>query len=275
MNWLHSALLGFVSGLYELLPLSASAGRGLLRQLLGMPAEEPLFSLAYRAAVLTVLLTSGVLELRRLRRTAKILRMPPRRRTGHPSLNESGTIRLLRAAALPALAGGILASRLTHIADRLWLVVIPLVLCGLLLWLPVHMPGANKDGRHLSAAEGLLMGLGTLTAAVPGVSPVAAVIAIGAMRGAQKKYALRFAWLLLSVYLAGGMVMDLLALAASGVSLAASSLISAAIGAAAAAVGAYLAVQAVRFLIRRRGLFDFCYYSWGQALLSLVLFLVV
>ena len=46
---------------------------------------------------------------------------------------------------------------------------------------------------------------------------------------------------------------------------------------AAAAAGAWLAMQAVRGLTRpgAAGLFGFCYYNWGQALLSMILFLVV
>lgn len=277
MNWLHSVLLGFVSGLCELMPLSASANRGLLRQLLDLPAEAPLYTLLCRCAVLLVLLSTGILELRRLRRTARLMRMPPRRRTGHPSLNEKGTLKLLRTAAVPALIGGMLSTRLTFVADRFWLVPVPLVLAGLLLWLPTHMRSANKDGRHLSGAEGLLMGLGALAAAVPGISAVGAVFAIASMLGAQRRYALRFSMLMAAAGLAGAAAMDLLAVIGSGFSFDAAMLLNAGSGAAAAAAGAYIAVQALRTLVRpgAAGIFGFCYFNWGQALLCLLLFLTV
>lgn len=277
MNWFHSVLLGFVSGLCELLPLSAAANRGLLRQLLGIEAEGPLFTLLCRAAVLTVLLASGLLELRRLRRTARILRMPYRRRTGHPSLNESGTLRLLKVAVPLALVAGILSARLADLADKLWLVPIPLVLGGVLLWLPGVMRSANKDGRHLSGLDGLLMGLGILAGAVPGISPVGAVFAIAAMRGAQRRYALRFASTMLAVSLAASMVMDLLSVVVTGFTFDAAQLLSAGLGFLSAGLAAYLAVHAMRTMIRPggHGIYGFCYYNWGQALLSLVLFLMV
>lgn len=277
MNLLHSVLLGFVSGLWSLMPLSAQAGQSLLRQVLGAPLQIPLFTLMCRAAVLAVLLASGLLELRRLQRTARILRMPPRRRTGHPSLNESGTLRLLRLASPFALVGGMLSVRLGDLADRLWLVAIPLTLGGILLWLPTHMPSANKDGRHLSRLDALLMGLGALSAAVPGISPVGTVFSIASMRGVQRRYALRFSCLLLAVYQGGCLVMDLMALVSSGLSFDAVQLLNAGLGCAAAAVGTYLAVRTLRALIQpgAAGLFGFCYYNWGQALLSLVLFLLV
>lgn len=277
MNWLHSVLLGFVSGLCGILPLSAQANRALLRQILGAAAEEPLFSLLCRAAVLIVLLASGLLEVRRLRRTAKILRMPARRRTGHPSLNESGTLRLLRVAAPFAFVGGMLSVTMADVAERLWLVTIPLVLGGFLLWLPTHMSSANKDGRHLSGLDALLMGLGALAAGVPGISLVGTVFAISSMRGAHRRYALRFSCMLLAVNLIGGLFMDVLTVAASVFSLGATQLICAGLGGIAAALGAYLAMQAVRSLIHpgAAAFYAFCYYNWGQALLSLVLFLLV
>lgn len=277
MNWLHSLMLGFVSGLSAPMPLSDAAGQGLLRQMLGVSEEGTLFLLACRAAVLAVLIASGTLELRRLRRTARLMKLPPRKRTGHPSLNESGTLRLLRFASIPALLGGALGTRLSGLGDRLWLLAVTLVLSGLLLWLSGHMPTANKDGRHLTAADGTLMGLGALVSAVPGISVMAAVISIGSMRGAHRKYTLRFAWMLLAYQLAGGIAAELLTLAFSGLSFESSQLLSAGIGALAAAAGAYMAVRAVRRMSRsvRFRLNGFCYVNWGQALLCLVLFLLV
>lgn len=277
MNWLHSVLLGLISGLCELLPLSAQANRGLLRQILGLPPEDSLCLLLCRGAVLAVLLSSGLLELRRLQRTARILRTPYRRRTGHPSLNESGTLRLLRPALPLALIGGMLSVQLSDVADRLWLVSVPLMLGGLLLWLPTHMQSANKDGRHLTGLDAALMGLGALAAAVPGISPLGTVFVIGTMRGTHRRYALRFASLLLAAYLAGGMIMDLLHLVSAGFSFRVDELVGAGLGAAAAALGARLSARFLRSLARSDAdrLYGFCYYNWGQALLSLVLFLLV
>lgn len=277
MNWIQSVMVGFFSGLCEPLALSAEAHRAMLRRMMGMESEGTLFLLCCHIAVLTVLLAAGRLEIGRLRRTAKLLRTPPRRRTGRPELNSAGTLRLLRGALVLVLAGRLLTPWLAFLSKRLWLLAVPLFLSGLILWLPTHLRTANKDGRHLTAADGMLMGLGALTAAVPGLSLVGTATAVGSVRGADRSYALRFAWLLLAANLALAICMDLLALAAGGFSFALPELLSALIGAAAAAVGAYLAIQLARSLARpgRSGLSAFCYYNWGQALLCIALFLLV
>ena len=100
MNLIQSAMMGFVGGLTELLPLSSEAHRGLLRFILDVESEGALFLLMNHAAILLVLLGCGGLELMRLWRTARILRQPTRRRTGRPDLNSAGTIRLHTTAFL-------------------------------------------------------------------------------------------------------------------------------------------------------------------------------
>lgn len=277
MNWLHSLMMGFVSGLCEPMPVSAEAHRGLLGHLFGLPEPAPLFLLACHASVLIVVLSVGHLELHRLWRTAKLVKTPDRRRTAHPSLNQAGTIRLLRISALLAVVGRLLSYRLQYISDRLWLLSLPLLLTGLILWLPTNMRTANKDGRHLTPMDGLLLGLAALAACVPGISLVAALLSVASMRGTQKHYALRFAWLLLAVSMLTAVAMDLLMVVRGGLSFGPSQLLSAGIGGAAAALGSWAAVHLIRSRFRpgAGGISGFCFYNWGMALLCLALFLLV
>ena len=277
MNWIQSAVMGFFSGLAEPMPLSAEAHRGLLSRMMGVGTIPPLFLLATHLAVLLVVLSWGKLDIRRLRRTAKLLNTPARRRTSHPDLNNTGTLRLLRTAALLAVAGRLLGLYLEPISYRLWLVAIPLLLSGLLIWAPTQMRTANKDGRHLTNTEGTILGLGSLAAAVPGLSPVGSVTAIGSMLGVHRRYAVRFAWLLLSISLAAAVVMDVLAVAAGSLDFQMNELLCAGLGAAAAALGARIGIQVVESRIRSQAgdLTCFCYYNWGQAILCLALFLLV
>lgn len=277
LTWLQSAVMGFVSGLSEPLPMSSDAHRGLLRQFFGVGSEGALFLLACHAAVLIVVLTSGRLELNRLRRTAKILKTPPRRRTAQPDLNSVGTLKFLRSAALIAVVGRMISVHLSDITDKLYLLMPMLIVSGFLLWLPTQMRGANKDGRHLAPVDGMLMGLGAALGAIPGISLVGSSASFGIMRGVDRRYAIRFSWLLLVISLVCAVVMDVLALAGTGFDLALADLLGAAIGAVCAALGAALAINLMRGLLRRggSGISGFCYYNWGLALLCLALFLMV
>ena len=277
MNWIQSALMGFVSGLSEPMPLSAEAHRGLMSTILGTGTVPPLFLFCTHLAVLIVMLVWGKLDIKRLRKTFKLLRTPARRRTAHPDLNSAGTLRLLRTAAILAVAGRLLSYYLTGWTYRLWILAIPLALSGFVIWAPTQMRTANKDGRHLTALEGTFIGLGSLAAALPGFSLVGGVTALGSMFGTQRRYAVRFAWLLLCINLATAVVMDALTLAGSGFSFELSEVLCAGLGAVFAAIGARLGIHLISSRIRSHAgdLTGFCYYNWGQALLCLALFLLV
>lgn len=276
-NWLQSAAMGLSLGLSELLPLSSDAARGLMRHCFGGGNEGPLYALLTHAAVLAVVVAMGDLELNRLRRTQKILKTPPKRRTGHPDLNSAGTLKLLRIAGLLAILGRLISGSFASGTDRLYLLAPMLLVTGVILWLPSHHRTANKDGRHLTPADGLIIGLGALFAAVPGISLVAVCASLAILRGADLRYAIRFSWLLLTLELLAAIGLDCLALVGAGFSFGLSQIIGALVGAACAALGAFLAVQLTRTLIRRGGvgIGGFCYINWGTALLCLMLFLLV
>lgn len=277
MNWIQSLLMGFVGGLCEPMPLSGEAHRGFLRYCFGLASEDPLFLLTSRIAVLAVLLAIGRLELMRLHRTAKQLRTAGHHRSSHPNLNQSGTLRLLRLALPPAILGRMLMPRLSFIADTLWLLPVTLFLGGLIGWLPTHFRTGNRDGRHLTPVDGLLMGLAAALGAVPGISPVGAVLAVGSICGLHRPYAVRVAWLLHAAGLVTAIVMDLLTLASAGFPIEPAQILPALLGAAAAAAGAFVSIRTVLSLARPGGwgFSGFSFYNWGLALLCLVLFLLV
>ena len=277
ISWLQSAMLGFVSGLSEPLPLSAEAHRAVLGRFFGVTAFEPLLLLCCHLATLVVLLMMGRLELKRLHRTGKLLKTPPRRRTAHPELNSAGTLKLLRTAVPIAVVGRLLGVYLSGIGSKLYLLTLTLILSGVILHIPTHMRTANKDGRHLGKRDGTLMGLGYALCAIPGVTGVGAAVSVGRVRCAELRYAVRFAWLLLCAGLVTSVGIDLLGIVGAGLEFNLKLILTALIAGVCAAVGTALAVRLMFALIRRGGvgISGFSYYNWGLALLCLALFLLV
>ena len=277
ISWLQSAMVGFVSGLSEPLPLSAEAHRAVLGRFFGVGAFDPLLLLCCHLATLVAVLLMGRLELKRLHRTVKLLKIPARRRTAHPELNSTGTLKLLRAALPVAIAGRLIGLYLTDIGNKLYLLTLTLILCGVILHIPTHMRSANKDGRHLGKRDGVLMGLGYALSAIPGVSGVGAAVSLGLIRGADRRYAVRFAWMLLCGGLLASIGIDVLSIVGAGLKFDLNLILTALIAGISAAVGTALAVRLMFALIRRGGIgiSGFRYYNWGLALLCLALFLLV
>lgn len=277
ISWLQSAILGFVSGLSEPLPVSAEAHRAVLGRFFGVDGFSPLVLLMCHLASLIVVLMLGRLELKRLRRTAKLLKTPKRRRKANPELNSAGTLKLLRTALPIALAGRLLGFYLSPIGGKLYLLTLTLILGGVILHIPTHMRSANKDGRHLEKRDAAMMGVGYALGAVPGVSGVGGAASLGLIRGADRRYAVRFAWMLLCAGLVVSVGIDVLGIVGAGLEFDLMLILTALVSGICAAIGTALALRLMFVLIRHGGLgiSGFSYYNWGLALLCMALFLLV
>ena len=277
ISWLQSTMLGFVSGLSEPLPVSAEAHRTVLARFFGTGEFSPLMLFVCHLASLAVVLLMGRLELKRLRRTARLLKTPARRRTVQPELNSTGTLKLLRTALPIAVVGRLLGFYLDDIGQKLYLLTLTLILSGIILHIPTHMRTANKDGRHLGKIDAIVMGLGYSLCAIPGVSGVGACVSAGLMQGADRRYAVRFAWILLCAGLCVSLGIDVLGVMGSALKLDLSLILSLLAAGISAAVGSALAVRLMFALIHRSGvgISGFSYYNWGLALLCMALFLLV
>lgn len=277
MNWIYSALSGFVCGLCEPSPLSADAHRGLMRYFFGLESENPLLLLLCHCAVLAVIMGAGHLELQSLHRTSKRMHAPRRRRAAHANIMQEGTLRLLRQTMIPAIIGRLMSSFFGFMSDRLWILSITFFASGMLLWIPGLFRTANRDGRHLSGVDGLILSLGAMIAAIPGFSVVGCILALSSLRGILKTYALRISWLLLCAGLTAAIGVDLLTLVGTGFRFELPLILSALLGAAFAALGSYISIHAMLALCRpeRSGVGGFCFFNWGLALLCIALFLLV
>lgn len=128
----------------------------------------------------------------------------------------------------------------------------------------------------MSGLEGLLMGLGASVSVLPGVSSVGGALSVASVCGAERSFALGTTYLMQMVLTIGLIGFDLAAVFAAGVSgLSAGVLLGYVLAAAAAFGGTYLGIRAMRMLAVNIGYSIFAYYSFGAALLSFLLYLMV
>ena len=128
----------------------------------------------------------------------------------------------------------------------------------------------------MSGLEGLLMGFGASLSILPGVSSVAGALSVSSVCGAERSFALSITYLMqmiLTVCLIG---FDFAAVFAAGIAgLGAVTLIGYLLAALAAFFGAFIGIRAMRLLAVNVGFTMFAAYSFGAALLSFMLYLMV
>lgn len=273
LNIIQSLIMGFVSGLTQMLPVSAEAHRSLLRLFFGVEQEGPVFLLLSHIAALTVVILCCRRDINRLRRASRLLRVPARRRRQQPDFESVSTIRHLRTA-VPVVILGLLFSVFTApLGGYLLFLSAAMLVGGVLLWLPNVVRSGNKDSRNMSRLDGFLMALGGALSLIPGISCLGAAYSAGVARGVERKYALRFSWLLLIAALGVRIVLDLLSVIGGGAALSTYAVLIAVCGAVSTAFGSWCGIRLCQSMVKARGLSGFAYYCWGFSLLCFVLFL--
>ncbi len=275
-GWLQSLIYGLLSGITEFLPISAETHQLLFRELTGLEAPGAVIHLAVSLGALAALLVGCRKRLKKLRQERRIAAVPPKKRKRQPDAAALMDLRLLRVAVIPLLLSLAAEWYLSGKLEKLWLAAILAAANGVIVYLPLHMPQANKESRSLSALDSLLVGLGGALGAVPGISRIGALTAVGRARGMDRQYGLEFSLLLLLPVLLVLCVLDGVALAAPGAQAVTAEML---VNAAAACVGAFLAasvgIQSMRFLSVKAGFTGFAYYSWGISMVLLILYLIV
>lgn len=276
MSWLQSLIMGFVSGFAEMLPISADAHRLILRTIFGIPTEDAFFRLFCHLGSLLMLLWLLQSDIRHLRRTNRIMKIPPKRRRQNLDLASSFTLRLLKVSFLVMLVGRLLVSKLTFIQNRPGYISIALLINGVILLVPALIRNGNMDSRNMPKIIGVVMGIGGGLAGIPGISHMATVTSFAISSGVDRRYALHFASILLIPNLAIDVLFDLTTImVGSGAAMNAKALSIALLGGCFAALSTYLGVRLMRRISQRRGFDCFAYYCWGAALLCYILFLIV
>ena len=276
MNILESIVFGFFSGLSDVLPVSSQAHKAIILKIFGEHTENPILRLLIHIAILAALYYSCSAHIMKIVRQLRLSRVPKRRRKRPLDVQTLMEFRLVRTMIIPVLLSLLLYNRTAQWGTKLHLVSIFLLLNGVILFLPNLLPTGNKDARSMSGLEGMLIGLGASVSVLPGVSSVGGALSVASVCGAERSFALSMTYLMQMVLTVGLLGFDLAAVVAAGFGgLSAMILLGYILAAAAAFAGTYLGIRAMRMLAVNIGFSIFAFYSFGAALLSFMLYLMV
>lgn len=276
MNVLESVIFGLFSGLSDVLPVSSQAHKAMILKIFGEKAENPVLRLLIHIAILAALYYSCSPHITRIIRQLKLSRIPKRKRKRPLDVQLLMEFKLLRTMLIPVLLSLLLYNKTSGWGLKLNLTAIFLLLNGIILYLPNLLPTGNKDARSMSGLEGLLMGVGASLSVLPGVSSVAGSLSVASVCGAERTFALNMTYLMHMVLTVALIAFDLAAVVAAGVSgISVMVLLGYILAAAAAFGGTYLGIRMMRVLAVNIGFSMFAYYSFGAALLSFMLYLMM
>lgn len=272
MNWFSSILFGLVSGLAEILPVSARAHKVLMLKFLGMKEDMDLLNLLIHIAIFCALYYSNQAQLIRMNRARALARVPKRKRKRPLDVRSLMDWSMLKTMIIPVAVGVLLYQYTASLESNLALIALFLFLNGVILYIPQFLPSSNKDSRTLSRVEGLLMGLGGTLSVLPGISAMGAAVSIASVCGVERGFALNMALLMDMVLTLGMAIYDVLGIMNNGIGvLTIGIIVRYLLMAISAFGGTMLGIRLLRHFSEEHGYSLFGIYCWGLALFTFIL----
>lgn len=275
MNILESIIYGLISGLSEFLPISSLGHQRVLKTLFDAPIHEPILDFMVHIGFLIAIFFSCGTYIEKIRR---ILRLSGsrRRQIRNHDYAVFHDIRYVKNAAFPLMIGLVVFLLIERSRTDLKGIALLFLINGIFMYIPDYLPQSNKDSRKLSNLDGFLAGLLGSLAAFPGISRVGMSLSTTVSRGADKSKAYNWILILSIPAIVLMLLADLIILfqvGLQGITLLSilGYLISGLASFGASLTGIYL----MRFIVERSGFSAFAFYSWGAALIALLLYLSV
>ena len=276
LNWLQSLLFGLISGLTDILPVSAQAHRMLMLKFFGVKSITSLLALMMHLSVFAALYLSSRGQFVKMNRARALARVPKRKRKRPLDVKSMMDWSLIKTMLLPTILGLLLYQYARNMQTNLLTIAAFLFLNGVILYVPQFLPSSNKDSRTLSRLEGFAMGCGCAASILPGISTVGTVVSIGSVCGVERVYSLNMAFIIKMFLMAGLMVYDVLGIISGGLEALSFAIILKYLVTAALSFGAAMGgIRLTRRLTAEHGFGLFGVYCWGVALFIFILNLVV
>lgn len=272
MNILESLIYGLISGLSEFLPISSQGHQALLKYLFGATSPEPIREIMVHIAMLVAVYIANGTYLDRIKRERKI--RTSRKRGIQADRTITQDLRLIRTAGFPMLIGIILLAFTSNLGNNLGWLSLFFVISGIILYIPEHLPHANKTAGQLGPMDSLLIGLFGGLSCLPGVSRIGGSVSYAIARGADQAKAYNWVLVLSIPALILLIILDIVSIFFTGFGMISfMSVLGYLIAAIAAFAASFAGIYVMRKIIDRSGITFFAFYCWGTAFLSCFLYL--
>jgi len=276
MSLFHSILLGVIQGVTEFLPVSSSGHLAIAEHLLGMEgaAEIPEFFdvLLHFGTLIAVFaaywgdIREMILEFFRgigdLVHHSTPERIPPARRL----------ILLIIVGTLPLFVVLPVKDAIQGLGDNMLFVGCALLFTGVMLWLCDRVRKGRKTEKNAKLTDALIVGLAQAAATCPGISRSGMTISAGCFSGYERRFAVRFSFLLSIPAVLGASILSLKDAIELGVTWSEVPVYLAGV-AVAAAVG-YACLRLLRYIADKGRFGVFAWYCWAVGILVLIFTLV-
>ena len=272
MSLLSSILLGFIQGLTEFLPVSSSGHLAIAEHLLGMSGASDIpefFDVLLHLGTLVAVFVAYWAEVRDMVleffRGAKDLAhgttptpIPPARRM----------ILLIIVGTLPLFVVLPIKDFVEGLADNMYFVGGALLVTGCLLFASDRVRKGHKSERSARIQDVLVVGLAQAIATCPGISRSGTTITAGCFVGFDRKFAVRYSFLMCIPAILGANILSLKDAVSAGIIWADVPVYL--VGVVVAAGVGYACIRLLKMIAEKGKFGFFAYYCWAAGVVTLI-----
>lgn len=296
LNIFYAIILGLIQGLAEFLPISSSGHLVLFSNLFGLESAEEsnlFFDVLVHLGTLVavcIVYRKDIAEM--IREFFSLIRelfggkrrstsAVSKRHVGHTSGIESNRnapparrlIFLLIVATLPLFLILPIKGYLESMRTRPILVGVALLLTGVILFLSDRFSKGRKTERSATWLDALFVGVCQAFAVTPGISRSGTTIAGGLFTGFDRKFAVRFSFLMSIPTVIAATLLTLVDALKAGID---TTMIPIYLtGMVVAGVSGYFAIKLLSYLTTKGKFGHFAWYCWAVGLITIITVLVV
>ena len=276
MSLLSSIILGLIQGVAEFLPISSSGHLAIAEHLLSSFHTEDIpqfFDVLLHLGTLVAVFAAYWTEIKEIiveffQGVGDLLHgttpssVPPARRM----------ILLIIVGTLPLFLVLPIKDQIESMSENLLFVGAALLLTGCLLFASDRVHKGRKTEKSATMLDALLVGVAQAVATCPGISRSGTTITAGCFRGFDRKFAVRYSFLLSIPAILGANILSLKDAVEAGIVWGEVPVYL--VGVAISAVVGYACIRLLR-MIADKGKFGwFAYYCWAAGVLTLFLSII-
>ena len=276
MSLLSSILLGLVQGIAEFLPISSSGHLAIAEHLLNVSGATEIpdfFDVLLHLGTLVAVFVAYWSDIRdMILELISGVRDLARRNTPDPLPPARRMILLIIVGTLPLFLVLPVKDLVEGLSDNMYFVAGALLVTGCLLFASDRVRHGRKTERSATLIDVLIVGVAQAIATCPGISRSGTTITAGCFVGFERKFAVRFSFLLSIPAILGANILSLKDAAEAGIDWASVPVYL--VGVAVSAVVGYVCIRLLK-MIAAKGRFGwFAYYCWFAGAATLLLTIV-
>ncbi len=276
MSLISALLLGVVQGITEFLPVSSSGHLAIARNLLDLQVEGTdgtFFDVLLHLGTLVAVFVAYWPDIRdMILEFFQGVKDLAHHNTPNPVPPARRLIVLIIAGTLPLFLVLPVKDVVEGLSDNMYFVAGALLVTGFLLFVSDRVRKGRKTEKTATVVDALLVGVGQAIATCPGISRSGTTITAGCFVGFDRKFAVRFSFLMSIPAILGANILSLKDALAGSIQWSDMPVYLA--GVATAAVVGYACIRLLKMIADKGKFGFFAYYCWAMGALTLVLTLV-